>query len=174
MGTDLSVISLDTLKSRMTQIIPSQIRACIEQLDDEQLWWRPNERANSIGNLVIHLTGSMRHYICHELGGVEFKRDRDGEFAARGPVSRDELIEIWDDLVLEVTRVLDGFDSSRLVDRTSEPGYVPTNFDLIYNTSIHMAMHAGQIVWVTKMLEEGKIDELWIRTHRELSKRGTP
>jgi hypothetical protein len=39
-------------------------------------------------------------------------------------------------------------------------------FDLIYNVSIHMATHAGQIVWVTKMLEQGSIDELWIKAHR--------
>lgn len=167
MTRDLNQIMLDTLKSRITRIIPRQISECVEQLNDEQLWWRPNEEANSVGNLVLHLSGSIRHYLSREIAGVEFKRDRASEFAERGPLPKSDLLSIWNEAVQEVSRVLDGFDPSRFVQTTSEPQYVPTMFDLIYNVSIHMATHAGQIVWVTKMLEEGKVDELWIRVHKD-------
>jgi uncharacterized damage-inducible protein DinB len=172
MTKDLNQIALDTLKGRITRIIPRQISECVDQLNDEQLWWRPNEEANSVGNLVLHLSGSIRHYLSREIAGVQFRRDRAGEFAERGPLPKQDLLAIWDQAVQEVTGALDGFDSSRLLQATSEPEYVPTIFDLIYNVSIHMATHAGQIVWVTKMLQEGKIDELWIRVHKEELARG--
>ena len=33
------------------------ITRCIDSLTDEQIWWRPNEASNSIGNLLLHLNG---------------------------------------------------------------------------------------------------------------------
>src|SRR5215471_20939254 len=90
-------IALDALRARITRIIPHQIRVCIEQLDDEKLWWRPNDKANSVGNLVIHLCGSVRHYISREIGGVKFQRDRASEFAERGPLSKERLLSILDE-----------------------------------------------------------------------------
>jgi hypothetical protein len=62
--------------------------------------------------------------------------------------------------------VLDSFDPSRFLEATDEQNYVPTVFDLIFNIAIHLATHAGQIVYITKMLKEGSVDELWIRAHK--------
>jgi hypothetical protein len=166
MSADLSQTVLEALRKRITRVIPNQIRSCIDQLSDEQLWWRPNEEANSVGNLVLHLSGSVRHYLGHQLGGIAYTRNRDAEFAERGPIERSQLLATWDDTVSQVTEVLAVFDTGRFLDSTAETDYVPTVFDLIYNVSIHMATHAGQIVWVTKMLEQGSIDELWIKAHR--------
>jgi uncharacterized damage-inducible protein DinB len=163
---NLGAIALAAMRGRITKIIPAQIRECVERLNTEQLWWRPGDEANSVGNLVLHLSGSIRHYICRGVGGVDFVRDRPAEFAERGPIPKDELLSTWDEAVKQVTEVLDGFSASRLLDATDEQDYVPTLFHLIYNVSIHMATHAGQIIWVTKMLEQGSLNELWIRAHK--------
>src|SRR6202040_1112598 len=73
MSTDEpGALALATLRGRITRIIPEQIRACIEELSDEQLWWRPNEQTNSVGNLVLHLSGSMRHYLSPGVGGIAY------------------------------------------------------------------------------------------------------
>jgi hypothetical protein len=61
--------------------------------------------------------------------------------------------------------VFTSLDTSRFLEPTDEQDYVPTVFDLIFNIAIHLATHTGQIVYVTKMLKEGSIDELWIRAH---------
>jgi len=164
---DLAPVALNALRMRMTTILPAQIRECVEILNEDELWWRPNDEANSVGNLVLHLSGSIRHYICHQLGGLDYQRDRDAEFAERGPIGKTDLLKTWDETIEQVSRVLREFDTNRFLEPTVEPNYVPTNFDLIYNASIHLATHAGQIVWITKMLEQGSVDELWIKTHRK-------
>jgi len=164
--TDLSAVALDALKSRITRILPAQIRACVEDLTEEQLWWRPNEQANSVGNLVLHLSGSMRHYLSRGVGGIEYERDRPAEFAERGPIPKAQLLATFDETISQAAQVLTSFDGSRFLEPTDEPDYVPTVFDLIFNISIHLATHTGQIVYVTKMLKEGSVDELWIRAHR--------
>ena len=37
-----------------------KIRNCLAQIDDEQVWWRPQASMNSIGNLMLHLAGNLR------------------------------------------------------------------------------------------------------------------
>lgn len=169
---DLSTTALDAIRSRITRILPAQIRACVEELSEDQVWWRPNEQANSVGNLVLHVSGSLRHYLSNRVGGIQYKRDRPAEFAERGPVPKQQLLATFDETIRQAAQVLDSFDANRFLDATDEPNYVPTVFDLIFNVSIHLATHAGQIVYVTKTLKQGSLDELWIRAHRTSSQSG--
>ena len=41
---------------------------CIDQLDDTQVWYKPNPQSNAVGNLVLHLVGNLRQWI---LGGID-------------------------------------------------------------------------------------------------------
>ena len=164
--SNLSSVALAALQSRITRIVPAQIRACVEDLTEEQLWWRPNEQTNSVGNLVLHLSGSMRHYLSRGVGGIEYHRDRPAEFAERGPIPKAQLLSTFNETISQAEQVLISFDASRFLEPTDEQDYVPTVFDLIFNISIHLATHAGQIVYITKMLKEGSVDELWIRAHK--------
>ena len=163
---NLSDVALAALRSRITYTLPSQIRACVDELTEEQLWWRPNEQTNSVGNLVLHVSGSMGHYLSRGVGGIEYHRDRSAEFAERGPIPKAQLLATFDGTISQAADILDSFDTSRFLEPTDEQNYVPTVFDLIFNIAIHLATHAGQIVFVTKMLKEGSLDELWIRAHK--------
>lgn len=100
---------------------------------------------------------------------MQYIRNRPAEFAERGPVPKQQLLATFDETIRQAAQVLDSFDANRFLDTTDEPDYVPTVFDLIFNISIHLATHAGQIVYVTKALKEGSLDELWIRTHKTSS-----
>ena len=60
-----------------------RICRCLDSLTEEQIWWRPNETSNSVGNLLLHLNGNMRQWILAPLGGIANTRDRDAEFAER-------------------------------------------------------------------------------------------
>ena len=166
MEQKLSDTALESLKSRITKILPDQIRSCVEQLDEDQLWWRPNETSNSVGNLVLHVSGSLRHYLCRSLGGFEYERDRAGEFAERGPVTKQELLATFDEMVSQAAATLEVFDTSRFTAATEEPSYYPYVFDQLIGVLAHLATHTGQIVFVTKMLKEGAVDEIWIKAHK--------
>jgi uncharacterized damage-inducible protein DinB len=165
--TDFKKVILEALISRITTILPNQILTCIDELSEEELWWRPNEQSNSVGNLVLHLSGSMRHYVSKTVGGIEYTRNRPAEFSEREALGKDQVISIFKETISQVSQILDNFDTSRFLEPTPEPAYNPTVFNLLYNVSIHLATHTGQIVFVTKMLKEGSVDELWIRMHRE-------
>jgi uncharacterized damage-inducible protein DinB len=124
---------------------------CMEGLSEEDLWWRPNEVSNSIGNLVLHLCGNIRQWIVSSIGGIEFKRDRDGEFAARGPIPRAELIEALREAVAEVDAVLAQLDSRRLLDRLMIQKYDVSTMQAVYHVVEHFGYHLGQILYIYKM-----------------------
>ena len=163
-------VAIGAVRSRITRILPAQIKACIEELDEGQLWWRPNESSNSVGNLVLHLSGSMRHYIVRGLGGIDYERDRPAEFSERGPLPKQELIALFEETVGQVSEVIGSLDTARLLDPTDESSYNPTVFDLLFNVAVHVATHTGQIVFITKLLKDGSVDELWISTHKAMNK----
>src|SRR5437773_797674 len=70
-----------------------KIARATAELTDEQIWWRPNDASNSIGNLLLHLCGNARQWIVAGVGGAAGARDREQEFSARDRISRAALIE---------------------------------------------------------------------------------
>jgi uncharacterized damage-inducible protein DinB len=129
-----------------------KIERCLERLTDEQIWWRPNEESNSIGNLVLHLCGNARQWIVSGVGGETDQRHRDAEFAQRELVPRDQLLSLLRTTLADVARVLRELDRATLLDRRTIQG---SNVDLlaaIFHVTEHFSMHTGQIILLTKML----------------------
>jgi uncharacterized damage-inducible protein DinB len=155
---------LHIVKTRLVKDYPAQIDTCFEALTDEQLWWRPNDRSNSVANLVIHLAGSNRYYFEHVIGGIESDRNREAEFADRSRQSRAALKAHWADSVESTERALDTFDASQLMKTTDRTGKTTTYCQILLHVSHHNGVHLGQIVYVAKQLNPAAIDELWMRT----------
>src|SRR5215470_9171091 len=79
-----------------------KIRAAVEALPAEALWWRANEESNSVGNLLLHLNGNVRQWILGGVGGAPNERDRAGEFGARSGGTAAELLAQLDRTLDEV------------------------------------------------------------------------
>lgn len=166
--TDLAVPTLAALHTRIARVLPGQIRAVVEKLSDEEIWWRPNETSNSIGNLVLHLSGSLNHYLNRNIGGIAYDRDRDGEFAARGPVPKKELMAIFDDMVANADRTLAGLKPESLTGPSTDPERLNYLVEDLIGILNHVSTHTGQILWIGKMLHEGEFREVWMKTHKHL------
>lgn len=158
-------ILLEALRTRITRVFPAQIRAAVAGLSEEELWWRPNDGSNSVANLLLHLSGSLDHYLNRNLGGVAFDRDRKGEFAAR-ELSKGELLARFDAMVTRAEATFDALTPERLSDPSPEPSMHRLVVEDLVNIAVHLASHTGQIVWIAKMLHAGAVDEVWIRAHK--------
>lgn len=166
MSADVAAIALEAIRTRVLGVFPAQIRAAVERLTDEQVWWRPNESSNSIGNLILHLNGSIHLFLNQKHGGVEFRRDRDGEFAERTHIPKAELMARFDSVFQMAERTFDGFTAERLTDPSPVPSMHRYVVEDLINIAAHLSTHAGQIVWIAKMLREGAVDEIWIASHK--------
>ncbi|MDO8667214.1 MAG: DUF1572 family protein [Gemmatimonadales bacterium] len=151
-------------KNRLVLELPAQIRECLGLLSDDQIWWRPNATSNSVGNLVIHLCGATRHFLGRGVGGSGYVRDRDAEFAAKGPVPKAELLRMLDETAAETDRIIGGLDEKRLLENTQNIEATMTVISAIMRMSHHWAYHVGQIVFVTKSLREGSVQDLFRKT----------
>jgi uncharacterized damage-inducible protein DinB len=125
---------------------------CLEELSPEQIWWRPNEAANSVGNLVLHLAGNVRQWIISGLGGAPDVRQRDKEFAERGPLPRRVLVRRLRQTVEEACRVLRRLSARDLARVHGIQRYRVTGLAATYHVAEHFSHHAGQIILMTKML----------------------
>jgi uncharacterized damage-inducible protein DinB len=166
MSDELATVVIEALRVRITGVFPAQIRESLDQLSDEQIWSRPNEQSNSVGNLVLHLTGSLNHYLNHKLGTLDFRRDRPAEFAERGPVSRDELRTRFDEMVRRAEETFSSITAGQLMKPSPEPKMNRYVVEDLLNIAVHMSTHAGQILWITKMFRGGAFNDLWMKTHR--------
>jgi uncharacterized damage-inducible protein DinB len=159
-------ILLNALRTRIVGVFPTQIRAAIAPLSDEQLWWRPNEASNSIGNLMLHLTGSIHHFLNRNLGGVDFTRDRAAEFAERRMLPKSEVLAAFDAMLNDAEKTFDSITPERLGAPSPEPAMSSIVFEDLMNVAVHIAAHAGQIVWIAKMLSNASLDDVWMKSHR--------
>ena len=164
MERDLNSTLLHLTRVRLTQDYPAQINACLDVLTDEELWWRPNEQANAVANLVVHLSWSNRYYLEQVIGGRDIGRNREAEFASRDGFSKATLLETWQHALRVTEEMLNGLEPGRLMETTDRTGKVTTYSQLLLHVTHHNAAHMGQIVWITKMLHPGALDELWMKS----------
>ena len=161
MERDVLSTLLHVTRTRLLQDYPAQIDACLGVLSDEEIWWRPHDQANAVANLVLHLAGSNRYYLEQVIAGRDAGRDRDAEFAARGGYSTPQLVQAWADARRAAEVVLNGLQPSQLAETTDRSGKVTTYGQILLHVTHHNAAHMGQIVWITKMLHPGALDDIW-------------
>ena len=128
-----------------------RIERCLTLLSDEDIWWRPHPTSNSVGNLVLHLSGNVRQWIVAGLGGAPDVRERDKEFAETGPVPRRQLIARLRRAVREAGRVLGRLRTADLARQYSIQGFRTIGLQAVFHVTEHFACHAGQIILVTKL-----------------------
>ena len=129
-----------------------KVERCLEKLTDAQIWWRPNEDSNSVGNLILHLCGNARQWIICGVGGQPDHRDRDSEFAQRETIPRDELLTLLRSTLSEVQTTLRDLDPSILLEQRKIQGNDVEILEAIFHVTEHFSMHAGQIIMLTKMM----------------------
>ena len=129
-----------------------KIERCVERLSDEQIWWRPNQQSNSIGNLLLHLCGNARQWIVCGVGGAVDRRDRNAEFAQRDVIPREQLRSLLKKTLADVDLTLAQLEADGLLDRREIQGVDVSVLEAILHVVEHFSMHVGQILYITKQL----------------------
>jgi uncharacterized damage-inducible protein DinB len=127
-----------------------KIIACINELDEGDIWASPNENLNSIANLILHLCGNIRQYIISSLGVTEDIRERELEFSARDGYTTQELKAKLEDAVEQATAVIQGTTCEELLRERITQGVAYTGVGIIIHVTEHYSYHTGQIILLTK------------------------
>lgn len=134
-----------------------KIRAAVESMPADALWWRANSESNSVGNLLMHLAGNVRQWIVGGVGRQPNARDRVGEFAARGGAGAEQLLADLDRALDEVDAVLAELTEADLAETRNIQGRDLSVLEAVYHVAEHFAMHAGQIILIAKLHTPGAV-----------------
>ena len=127
---------------------------CVQEVSDEQLWWRPNDSSNSIGNLVLHVTGNVNQWINAGLGGDDDIRVRQSEFDNRGEIGRVEMVKRLDAVMSRAKQVLQELQESDLLKIYSVQGYKETGVSIVLHVVEHFSYHVGQMTYIVKSVKD--------------------
>lgn len=122
------------------------------QVNDEQLFFQPNEDSNSIAIIVQHLAGNMLSRWTDFLttDGEKEWRNRDAEFEAMIQ-TREELLDFWNrgwKCLFDALEPLTAADLASIVYIRNE-GH--TVMEAINRQLAHYPYHVGQIIFLAKM-----------------------
>ena len=134
-----------------------KLRAAVESLPADAMWWRANEMSNSVGNLLLHLTGNVRQWIVSGVGGAPDARHRASEFEARDGGDAATLLAGLNATLDEVDAVLAKLSPEDLASTRVIQGRDVTIMEAIYHVVEHFSFHLGQIVLVAKMHAPGAV-----------------
>lgn len=138
---------------RMEENIP-RIQRCLNELDESEIWQRPNAASNSMGNLVLHLCGNIRQYIISSLGGNPDLRDRDAEFVAQGGHTRQELWEKLHETLQTALQIIRDTSDEEMMRTRSVQGFRQTGLAICLHVCEHLSYHTGQMVFWVKLLKD--------------------
>ncbi|MDB5056383.1 MAG: hypothetical protein JWM44_4433 [Bacilli bacterium] len=160
----------EVLKQMNTQL--NRIEICLKKLSEEDVWKKVKSNTNSIGNLCVHLAGNEYQHFVSGIGEKPFIRERSLEFSDTHSLKREELINRLrfvrqestaillrlndQDLKNEVKVYYDEEDWKRMrkVLEAGEPFYIRPIQTHLFLVAEHYGYHTGQIVYITKLLQE--------------------
>jgi uncharacterized damage-inducible protein DinB len=131
----------------------TKLITCLDELAEDEIWKRPNENSNSVGNLILHLCGNIRQYAISSLGNIDDTRERDKEFSADGGYTKSELIKKLITTVEEAKSIIQNIDSNELLRKRKVQGYYHSGIGIIIHVAEHYSYHTGQIIFWTKLLK---------------------
>jgi len=157
---DIPQLFLEQSRHLLGEDYLPKIDRCLARLSDEDVWWRPHETSNSIGNLLLHLRGNVGQWIVGGVGQREFERHRQREFDERSPLSARELLAQLKATLAEADDVLGSLDTESLLTHRHIQHYDLTVLEAVYHVVEHFGMHTGQIILIAKM-RTGADLKLW-------------
>lgn len=122
--------------------------------DEEKLWIVKNEISNSGGNLVLHLSGNLKHFVGAILGGSSYIRKRDDEFGLSG-VKKSELISEIKETKKVVAETLKELEEEKLTEiyPINVFGKEMTTLFFLQHLYGHLNYHLGQMNYHRRLLD---------------------
>lgn len=118
------------------------------------LWKTSGEISNSAGNLCLHLLGNLNLYICKEIGGIAYIRNREAEFSNKD-IPANELVAGIDEVRVRVKSTLhEMMPDQQDKDYPLEVlGRKMTHEFFLLHLLAHLTYHLGQINYHRRLLD---------------------
>jgi len=150
MSADLTALARAALIGELEQLA-EEVTQLAEPLAEDRLWKKPVEPGNSIGHLILHLTGNLNHFVGAQLGGTGYERDREREFTETRPPAKAELLANFQAAVATFRRVVEPLTSDQLA-APHPSGRFGTVLQTLVHLVAHFALHRGQMSYLARLV----------------------
>ena len=136
------------------EYVAKDLHKWVDPLTNEQFWRKPYPYGNSVGHLVLHLTGNLSYYIGTRVAETGYVRNRDKEFTDPNPPHKDEALRAFDRtiaMVVATVRKQSEEDWGRAYTAEREPE-AANRFQIFVRCAGHAYHHVGQVVYLSREL----------------------
>ena len=146
------VIAID--RAEYYQMVRDQTHHWVDSLNEEQFWQRPFEHGNSVGHLLLHMTGNLNYYIGARVAETSYVRDRDREFTESALRPKAEVLAAFDQviaLVIDTIQKQSAEDWLKPYSAVREPESTE-RFAIFLRCAGHAYHHVGQLIYLAREL----------------------
>jgi uncharacterized damage-inducible protein DinB len=136
---------------------PPRIEKCLALLTEDEVWQRPNQSSNSIGNLILHLCGNIRQYAVSSLGNEPDRRHRDFEFETKGGFTKEELWSKFSETIALAIATISETNGNDWLRNRKVQGFEFSGIGILIHVVEHLSYHTGQIAYYTKELKNKQV-----------------
>ena len=136
------------------EMVREQTHCWVDPLSEEQVWMRPFAHGNSVGHLLLHMTGNLNYYIGARLAGTGYVRDRDREFSEPEPRPKAEVLAAFDRTIAMVIATIEkqsNEDWLKPYSAVLEPE-ASESFAIFLRCAGHAYHHVGQLIYLSREL----------------------
>ena len=138
------------------EMVREHVHKWADNLSTEQLWRKPYPYGNSVGHLILHLTGNLNYYIGARIAETGYVRDRDREFTEPKPIPKEEVFAAFDrtiEMVVATIRKQRPEDWLKEYSAEREPE-AKERFNIFLRSAGHAYHHVGQIIYLANELKK--------------------
>jgi uncharacterized damage-inducible protein DinB len=135
---------------RYFQHLAGRVEKAVRSLPKDKVYVKPFTYGNSVGHLVLHLTGNLNHYIGAGMAGTGYVRDRPREFTEPKPPSPEDALQRFHAAVAMVVKTIQGMDEQSLLTPVADQPPVQTRYGLLLVCVSHINNHIGQMAYLVQ------------------------
>ena len=136
------------------EFVRVQVHKWADPLTQDQFWHNPYAYGNSVGHLVLHLTGNLSYYIGARVAENGYIRNRDREFTEAEKSDKARVMRAFDEtiaIVVDTLRKQQPTDWLKPYSAEREPE-AAERFMIFLRCAGHAYHHVGQIIFLSKEL----------------------
>ncbi len=151
-ASELARITSDEF-ARYFRHLADRVDKAARSIPEDKFWIKPFSFGNSIGHLVLHLTGNLNHYIGSLVAATGYIRHRDHEFTDPARHPRDEVLARFHQAIDMVVRTISSQDEFEFLTPVENQPPVQTRLGLFLVCAAHLNNHVGQMSYLVHALQ---------------------
>jgi uncharacterized damage-inducible protein DinB len=133
--------------------LAESVHKWVDPLSTEQIWTNPFAFGNTIGHLLLHLTGNLSNYIGAEIARTGYVRNRPLEFSDDTRRSKEDVLRAFDEAVAMVLATIAAQSEQDWCTPYTAAGHdAADRFAIVMHCATHLNHHLGQIIVLARQV----------------------